>query len=74
MTIQECLDAYQDIAEKVFQPKRSRLNLIGRGKDLWSLDGAFDGDELAEAIRRVVVQAGEKADAKLIERKSQCKV
>lgn len=74
MNIQECIEAYQKISERVFKPKRSRLNVLGRGKDLWSLDGAFDADELAQAIREVVVNAGEDGDAKLLEDDPACKV
>ncbi|ORY62120.1 acyl transferase/acyl hydrolase/lysophospholipase [Pseudomassariella vexata] len=74
MSVQECIDAYQSISETVFQPKRSRLNVLGKGKDLWTLEGAFDADELAKAMRDIVVKTGEAADAKMLETDPTCKV
>ena len=74
MSIPDCIKAYQLLSEEVFKPRRSHLNILGKGKDKWSLDGAFDAERLAKAIRRIVQESGEDADAKLLEPNAKCKV
>ncbi|KAI1387387.1 uncharacterized protein F4822DRAFT_406280 [Hypoxylon trugodes] len=74
MSVQDCIDAYGKLSERVFKPRKRSFNVVGKGKDLWSLSGAFDADELAQAIREVVVQAGEDGNAKLLEADPGCKV
>jgi hypothetical protein len=75
MSVQDCIDTYQELSERVFKPKRSSLNFPGKGKDLWTLAGAFDEKELERAIAEIVVKTGEGADAKLLEPTSpKCKV
>ena len=74
MSVQECIEAYQHLSAKVFKPKRSKFNIVGKGKDLWKLDGAFDAVALTDAIRDIVVQTGHDPDAKLYEENPKCKV
>ena len=74
MNIQQCIAAYKDISRRVFTPKRSKKNILGRGKDLWSLAGAFDSDALAAEIERVVEACDLPRDAKLLEKEARCKV
>ncbi|KAJ2994899.1 hypothetical protein NUW58_g1421 [Xylaria curta] len=74
MSVSDCIEAYKKLSARVFKPKRARINVIGRGKDLWSLSGSFDADELARAIREIVEQSGESGDAKLLSTDSRCRV
>lgn len=74
MDIEQCIAAYKDISHRVFTPKRSKLSLLARGKDLWSLTGAFDSDALAAEIERIVEACGLPKDAKLLEKEAPCKV
>lgn len=62
------------MSERVFSPKRTRLNVVAKGKDLLTLSGAFDEEELERVVREIVVKAGEPADAKLYERDPACKM
>ncbi|KAK7735475.1 hypothetical protein SLS63_003945 [Diaporthe eres] len=50
------------------------LNVFAKGKDLLTLSGAFDEEELERVVREIVVEAGEPADAKLYERDPACKI
>ncbi|KAF2266442.1 FabD/lysophospholipase-like protein [Lojkania enalia] len=74
MDIHECITAYKVISRRVFTPKRSKRNILGRGKDLWSLAGAFDSNALADEIARVVEACGLDRNAKLLEKEAHCKV
>ncbi|KAI8952360.1 acyl transferase/acyl hydrolase/lysophospholipase [Xylaria longipes] len=74
MSILDCIEAYKRLSTRVFKPKRGRMNVIGRSKDLWSLSGSFDADELSRAIQDIVEQSGESGDAKLLNTDSRCRV
>jgi predicted acylesterase/phospholipase RssA len=45
MSVKECIKAYTDLWDNVFQKKRHRINVIGQ------LQGRFDSESLEEAIK-----------------------
>ena len=63
MDIRECIDAYIQLSESVFQPKRSLNDIIRR----WKGRGKFNSEKLTKAIREITEKAGQNADAKLLE-------
>ncbi|KAI1622064.1 hypothetical protein EDD37DRAFT_684068 [Exophiala viscosa] len=48
MTIDECIEAYTSLADKVFQKKAPRMKITGK------IRGQFDSKKLEDAIREVV--------------------
>ncbi|KAF2726462.1 FabD/lysophospholipase-like protein, partial [Polyplosphaeria fusca] len=52
MSIDECIDAYLALSERVFQKKRHRVTVKGK------VQGRFDSSELAQAIQEVIKQQG----------------
>lgn len=73
MSIPDCIEAYKQMSGIVFKPKR-RLNFLGRAKDAWKVQGAFDTTALESAIQKIIVDAGEDASAPLLEKEHHCKV
>ncbi|KAM5370882.1 hypothetical protein ACJZ2D_008315 [Fusarium nematophilum] len=73
MSIPECIDRYKELSAQVFKPKRQH-NILGKAKDLWKLDGAFDALALEAATRKVIQDAGMDPSEHLLERDAQCKV
>lgn len=59
MSIDDCIDAYLSLSERVFQKKRHRFS--GKGK----IQGRFDSEELAKAVKEVVKLQKLKEDALL---------
>ncbi|KAL9607110.1 MAG: hypothetical protein Q9167_007945 [Letrouitia subvulpina] len=69
MTVDECIDAYVLLSDKVFQKQRHRVTVKGH------VQGRFDSNELEKAIREIVVENGLKEDALLQDsRDAKCKV
>lgn len=54
MDVDECIDAYSDLAEAVFGRKTSRIPLTIKGK----VKARFDSTKLRDIIRKTVVQTG----------------
>lgn len=52
MSIDDCIDAYLSLLDRIFQKKRHRVTVKG------AIQGRFDSDELAHAVREVVVAQG----------------
>jgi hypothetical protein len=50
MTIDECIDAYILLSDRVFQKRRHRVTIRG------NVQGRFDSDELERAIKEIVVK------------------
>ncbi len=70
MNIDECIDAYVALFDRLFRKKRHRVTISG------NVQGRFDMEELERSIREIVKrkdQAGENALLKASE-KQQCKV
>ncbi|KAF4471304.1 ankyrin repeat [Fusarium albosuccineum] len=73
MSIPECIEKYQELSAQVFKPKRNH-NFLGKAKDMWGLDGAFDALALEAATRKVIQDAGMNPGERLLEYDPQCKV
>lgn len=52
MTVEECINAYVALSEKVFQKKRHRLSLRGK------LQARFDATELEQAVKQILAGRG----------------
>jgi hypothetical protein len=59
MSIDECIDAYISLSDRIFQKKRHRVTVKG------NIQGKFDSEELARAVREVVTGKGLEEDALL---------
>jgi predicted metal-dependent RNase len=59
MSIDECIDAYLSLSDRIFQKKRHRVTIKG------NIQGRFDSEELARAIKEVVTRKGLQEDALL---------
>jgi len=74
MDIDECIAKYELLTDSIFHPKRSKVNVFKKGKDLWKLDGSFDSEKLEQEIRNVIKNAGEDENGRFIEETPQCKM
>jgi hypothetical protein len=52
MTVDECIDAYVSLSDRIFQKQRHRVTIKRR------VQGRFDSDELERAIKEIVVRQG----------------
>jgi hypothetical protein len=52
MSIDDCIDAYLSLSDRIFQKKRHRVTVKG------NIQGRFDSDVLERAIKEVVVAQG----------------
>ncbi len=52
MSIDDCINAYLSLSDRIFQKKRHRVTVKG------DMQGRFDSDELARAVKEVVVAQG----------------
>jgi hypothetical protein len=59
MTVDECIDAYLSLSDRVFQKKRHRISVKGH------IQGRFDSKELEQAVKDVVTKQGLPQDALL---------
>jgi hypothetical protein len=59
MTVDDCIDAYVSLSDKVFQKRRHRVTIKGNVQE------RFDPDELERAIKGIVVRQGLEEDALL---------
>lgn len=59
MSINECIDAYLSLSDRVFRKKRHRVTIKGE------IQGRFDSDELARAVKEIVKRQGLQEDALL---------
>ena len=50
MSIDECIDAYISLSDRVFQKRRHRVTIKG------NVQGRFDSDELERGIKEIVVR------------------
>jgi patatin-like phospholipase/acyl hydrolase len=75
MNIEDCITAYLQLSQEVFQPRRRSLNFLGKANDVLRVRGRFDSEALRKGIQRVVMEAGEDGDAKLkVEDEPKCRV
>jgi hypothetical protein len=52
MTIEDCISAYTDMSDRIFQKQRRRVKISGR------VQGRFDTQELERAIKEIVTRSG----------------
>ena len=52
MSIDECIDAYLSLSDRVFQKKRHRVTIKG------NIQGRFDTEELERAVKEVITAQG----------------
>lgn len=52
MTIDECIEAYTTLADRVFVKKHQRLSLKGK------IQGQYDSENLKSVIQEIIVKAG----------------
>jgi hypothetical protein len=69
MSVADCITAYLLLSERVFRKRRHRVTVRGK------VQGRFDSEELARAVKEVVHKQGLPEDALLKdESNSTCKV
>ncbi|KAF2816881.1 FabD/lysophospholipase-like protein [Mytilinidion resinicola] len=69
MTVDECIDAYVSLSDRVFQKRRHRVTIKG------NIQGRFDSTELERAIKEIVARKGLTEDALLKDEvDAKCKV
>ena len=69
MSVTDCITAYLSLSERVFRKTRHRVTVKGQ------IQGRFDSEELARAVREVVKQQGSHENALLKDESSTaCKV
>ena len=59
MSIDECIDAYITLSDRIFQKKRHRVTVKG------NIQGRFDSEELAQAVKEIITKRGLPVDALL---------
>lgn len=59
MSIDESIDAYLRLSDRIFQKKRHRVTVKGK------VQGRFDSDELERAVKEVIKAQGVPEDALL---------
>jgi hypothetical protein len=59
MSIDEYIDAYLLLSDRIFQKKRYRVTIKG------NIQGRFDSEELARAVKEVIIGKGLREDALL---------
>ncbi|KAI9892414.1 MAG: hypothetical protein M1814_001371 [Vezdaea aestivalis] len=52
MDVQECMDAYVDMSDQIFQKKHNRVSVRGK------FQGRFDSDELERCIKKIIRDHG----------------
>ena len=68
MTVDECIDAYTTLSDRVFEKKSHRVNIKGK------LQGRFDSAALELAVKNILVSRSLGEDALLKDTDSPCKV
>ena len=69
MSVADCITAYLSLSDRAFRKTRHRATVKGQ------VQGRFDAEELARAVREVVKQQGLQSDALLKDvPEARCKV
>ena len=68
MTVDECIDAYTSLFDRVFEKKSHRVKIRGE------LQGRFDAAELERSVKQILASRGLGEDALLKDGDSSCKV
>ena len=59
MSVDECIDAYMSLSDKVFQKKRLPMTVKG------NIQGRFDSEKLVRVVKEIVAERGLQEDALL---------
>ena len=59
MSVDESIDAYLSLSDRVFQKKRHRVTVKG------NIQGRFDSEELTRAVKEVIKKQGQQEDTLL---------
>ena len=59
MSVDESIDAYLSLSDRIFQKKRHRVTVKG------NIQGRFDSEELARAVKDVIKKQGLQEDTLL---------
>ena len=69
MSVDDCIEAYLSLSDRIFQKKRHRVTMKG------NIQGRFDSEELARVVKEVIKGQGLEEDALLKEGpEAECKV
>lgn len=69
MTVDECISAYADLSDEVFQKKHHRVNIRA------GIQGRFDSSALERAVKEIIVSKGFDKDELLFDKHDDaCKV
>jgi patatin-like phospholipase/acyl hydrolase len=68
MSVNECIEAYTLLSDKIFEKKSHRININGK------LQGRFDASKLESVIKDLVGKCGLREDALLKDVNATCKV
>ncbi|KAM7214398.1 hypothetical protein V8F06_010236 [Rhypophila decipiens] len=74
MSVDECIDKYLQLSAEAFKLKRSKLNLVAKGKDFWKADGKYRSETLATEFRKAAMELEEDPDALLFTPDTSCRV
>lgn len=69
MTIDDCIKAYADLSDRVFQKKHFRVNVMNG-----NVQGRFDSAVLESAIKTIIVDQGFDENELLQDTDAMCKV
>jgi hypothetical protein len=73
MDIDTCIKIYLELSLAAFQPKRPKVHIFGRTKDIWKAGGAYSSECLANEVRTIVnAQTGDDK-AKMMKPDALCK-
>ena len=75
MSLVDAEQAYLEMSEKIFNPKRHRINAAGQIYDFLKANGKFDAKALEQAIQSIIQEKAKlPVDSLLQEPDAQCKV
>lgn len=74
MDVPECIDKYLQLSASAFTPKRNKINIVGKDKDLWAMSGKYRADNLIEEFKAASREAAGDPDALLHESDGRCRV
>lgn len=74
MDIDECIEKYLQLSSAAFQPKRSKMNIVGAVKDKLQARGAYRSETLANEFKKVAKSVEGSEDATLYLPDTNCRV
>lgn len=54
MTLDECLEAYTELARTIFKPKRYKYDVFNRARDLLSAKERFNSSKLEHVVKDII--------------------